>query len=259
MSEKVIIKIREREGPIDGAPPWITTYVDMISLLVTFFILLFTFSSITEHDAFTYPKNIIGTSGTFEGAAKTDMEAPAEDMMMGYDIERGSRVPHSRPTHELLENLEDMGQKLTEEHIQFDPQHIGNGLTIRFGERAGFSPGSTRVNAKLTQALRELGGTMEHYPLTIVVEGFTDSAFKATPRYPTAEALSLARARAAAEVMVRGSDLPPELVQIVGLGMQRLRSDPTQDTALGRRIDRRIEVRIIALDSARANIPEDGR
>ena len=148
MSEKVIIKVREKQGPLDGAPPWITTFVDMISLLVTFFILLFTFSSIRENDAFTYPKNIIGTSGTFETSPKTDMDAPADDLMMAYDLDRGSRVPHSRPTDQLLENIEEMGQKLTQEHIQFDPQHIGNGLTIRFGERAGFSPGSTRVNSK---------------------------------------------------------------------------------------------------------------
>ena len=259
MGEKVIIKVREREGPIDGAPPWITTFVDMISLLVTFFILLFTFSSIQEHDAFTYPKNIIGTSGTFEEDAKTDMQAPAEDLMMAYDLERGSRVPHSRPTDQLLENIEEMGQKLTQEHIQFDPQHIGNGLTIRFGERAGFSPGSTRVNSTLALALREFGRTMEHYTLTIVVEGFTDSAFKPTPRYPTAEALSLARARAAAEVMVRASGLAPELVQVAGLGMLRLRSDQGQDTALGRRADRRVEVRIVALDAARAKLSPEGR
>lgn len=256
MSEKVRIKIKEIEGPIDGAPPWITTFVDMISLLVTFFILLFTFSSIREYDAFTFRSNITGTAGTFEGEAKTDMEAPADDLMMAYDLERGSRVPHSRPTDQLLENIEEMGQKLTQEHIQFDPQHIGNGLTIRFGERAGFSPGSTRVNSVLARALGEFGRTMQHYTLTIVVEGFTDSAFKPTPRYPTAEALSLARAREAAEVMLKGSGLPAELVQIAGLGTRRRRSDLAQDTAMGRRADRRVEVRIVALDSARASISE---
>jgi flagellar motor protein MotB len=152
-----------------------------------------------------------------------------------------------------------MGQKLTQEHIQFDPQHIGNGLTIRFGERAGFSPGSTRVNSTLAKALGEFGRTMEHYSHTIVVEGFTDAAFKPTPRYPTAEALSLGRARAAAEVMLRNSSLPPELVQVAGLGTLRLRSDQGQDTALARRADRRVEVRVVALDSARAQLPEERR
>ena len=37
------IRIKTVEDGIDGAPPWITTFVDMTSLLVTFFILLFTF------------------------------------------------------------------------------------------------------------------------------------------------------------------------------------------------------------------------
>ena len=41
---KEIIKIKEVNDGVDGAPPWITTFVDMVSLLVTFFILLYTFS-----------------------------------------------------------------------------------------------------------------------------------------------------------------------------------------------------------------------
>ena len=38
----------EEDPGVEGAPEWITTFVDMISLLVTFFILLYTFSSIEE-------------------------------------------------------------------------------------------------------------------------------------------------------------------------------------------------------------------
>ena len=53
MAEKVVVK--QVEDGIDGAPPWITTFVDMVSLLVTFFILLFTFSSIREYDSVTIP------------------------------------------------------------------------------------------------------------------------------------------------------------------------------------------------------------
>ena len=64
--QKIIVK-NVPDG-IDGAPPWITTFVDMVSLLVTFFILLYTFSSIREFDTFTYPKNIMSTSGVIDGS-----------------------------------------------------------------------------------------------------------------------------------------------------------------------------------------------
>ena len=71
--QKIIVK-NVPDG-IDGAPPWITTFVDMVSLLVTFFILLYTFSSIREFDTFTYPKNIMSTSGVIDGSASDTIEA----------------------------------------------------------------------------------------------------------------------------------------------------------------------------------------
>lgn len=258
MTEEVTIKVREVDGGTEGAPRWITTFVDMISLLVTFFILLFTFSSIREYEAFTFPQNILGTAGIWKESGRTDVSAPYDDVMQAFDLTRGARVPHSRPTDQLLENMEEMGQKLTDEHIELDAQHIGDGLSLRFDERGAFSPGSTHVNPVLARALVELGQTMQHYSHMLVVEGHSDSEFQPTPQYPTAEALSLARARAAADVMLAGSNLPPELIMLAGLGATRPLA--TNDSALERRANRRVEVRILAMDRSRATaLEEEGR
>lgn len=254
------IRIREVDDGVDGAPPWITTFVDMVSLLVTFFILLFTFSSVHDYDAFTFPKNLIGNRGIQSEKPRTDLTAPEHDVMQSFDLSRGARVPHSRPTHLLLENMEEMGQRLTDAHVEVDANDVGDGLALRFDERASFAPGSAHVNAVLGRALGELGRTMQHYPHTIVVEGHTDTAFQPTALHPTAEALSLARARAAADVMLAASELPPELVQISGLGATRPLAASDSEGALARRADRRVEVRILAMDRARAHaVEEEGR
>jgi chemotaxis protein MotB len=76
MKEKV--KVKTIEEGIDGAPPWIATFVDMISLLVTFFILLFSFSSIKEFETFSSPQNIPGSRGTVPSLG-TAMTAPKDD------------------------------------------------------------------------------------------------------------------------------------------------------------------------------------
>jgi chemotaxis protein MotB len=249
----------EEDPGVEGAPEWITTFVDMISLLVTFFILLFTFSSIEEYETFTFPENILGTRGIIEsdgGSAAVD--PPEHDLMAAIDIARGATVPHSRPSEELSENLEEMGQKLTDSHIKFDPKRVKDGLVIRFGDTASFRPGSVEVNAVLRKALGELARTMQHYPHLLVVEGFTDSEFKASRDYKTPEALACARASAAAQVMLAESELSPKLLQIAGLGMQRPlngNNSPTQRTA-----NRRVEIRIVAMDEARANaVDREGR
>ena len=139
MSEKVIVKVKDVDGGHEGAPLWITTFVDMTSLLVTFFILLFTFSSIREFEAFSYPKSLVGTSGIWDSTGESDLVAPNDDLMQAYDILKGAKAPHARPADNLLENMEEMGQKLTEDHNPVDLRKAKNGLRIQFPERAGFS------------------------------------------------------------------------------------------------------------------------
>jgi len=251
MAEPVKIKFREVNGGLDGAPLWITTFVDMTSLLVTFFILLFTFSSIREYDAFSYPRSVLEETGILSRSGERDMVAPNDDIMQAYDILRGGRSPHARPADKLPENLEEMGQKLAEEHVKVSVRHVSDGLRVCFPVRAGFAPGSVNVNEALRTALGEMGRTMQHYPHVLVIEGYTDDAFHPTPQWPTAEDLSLGRAQAAARVLLEESDLPDELVQVAGLGAARPRSGGA-GSALERQAGRRVEVVIVAMETVRA-------
>lgn len=249
---KTIIKIREVDGGIDGAPPWVATFVDMISLLVTFFILLFTFSAIQDYESFTIPVEITGTRGVLSNKSGDTITAPADDLMAATDLSRGATNPHSRPPDELPDNLEEMGQKLTDEHVEFDAGKVKDGMRLRFDPRASFAPGSDRPNDVLRTALREVADVMQHYQHLLVIEGFTDSAFVPTPEYPTAEELALARAEAAAKVILATSDVSPKTLMVAGLGDKPLPGNQNA-SAVERRDNRRVEVRILAMSELRAS------
>ncbi len=226
----------------DGAPLWITTFVDMISLLVTFFILLFTFSSLEQYDVFTFPQNIIGTRGIVDSSGSTDVTPPANDVMSAMNVSQGADIPHARPPEKLSEALENMGQKPDAGQKEVDPKSVPDGMLLRFGSQASFSPGGTQPNAALRRSLEELAEVMRHYDHTLVVEGFADSEFKATPSLPSAEALSCARAVAAADVLV-AAGIDPSRVQVAGLGQNRpvtSGESPSQRTQ-----NRRVEVRVL--------------
>lgn len=240
----------EEEG--GGAPEWIVTFSDMISLLVTFFVMLMSFSTMEKRQemvvvgAFEKPKR-----GVIETVKRPDaVPPPAKDRMSSVHPVRGARNPHSRPDEALTENLEEMGQKPTDEHLAMDFSQMADGLQLGFDQRGNFAPGSAEVSPMLRKSLAELGRIMQHYGHLVVVEGFTDSAFVPTPTYPTPEALSAARAAAAAQVMIEESGLTPSMVQIAGLGASRPLGKA--DTAVGRSKDRRVEVRIVALSKHRA-------
>lgn len=239
----------EEEPPMEGAPTWITTFVDMTSLLVTFFILLFTFSSIQEYDSFTHKENFLGTRGVIDSDGGTDMEEPPdEDIMSAMDVERGASIPHVRPPESLDENMAEMGQMIGPDHIQIDPKEFRDGLRVRYGPESAFAPGSAEVPPPLARRLRELARVLQHYPFMVAVEGHTDGAFQPTARYPDELSLSTARAVAAAEVMLASSNLSPRLIQVAGLGSTRPLG--SGDTALDRALERRVEIQILSIPQA---------
>lgn len=253
MAEKVITKTIE-DG-IEGAPPWITTFVDMVSLLVTFFILLFTFSSIREYDTFTIPKNLLGTKGIMESKGNT-YEAPTADLMLGMDIARGSRTRHTRPVDQLSKSLDDMGQRMTDEHLAIDLRTVGDGIRLEFDPDGAFGPGSAEVSPTLERALVELSETVQGYPLVVLIEGHTDGAFNPTGRYQDETAMSIARARAAAAVVTRAGGLDPALVQVAAVGSSAPRT-PEGASAVARRNNRRVTVRLVAMGKERAQFHEE--
>jgi len=253
MGEKVIVK--EIEDGIEGAPPWITTFVDMISLLVTFFILLFTFSSIREYDSFTIPKSLVGTRG-MRPTKGNSFQAPTHDLMLAMDLSRGSRTRHTRPVDQLSDSMDEMGQRLTDEHIPIDLSTVGDGVRVEFDEKCSFDPSSAEISRALEVALRELGETVHYYPLVVLIEGHTDNKFRPTNRYPDERSMAIARARAAAEVVTRPGGVDPAMVQIAGVGSAAPR-DTTPDSALARRANRRVTVRLIAMGKERARMHEE--
>ena len=188
--QKIIVK-NVPDG-IDGAPPWITTFVDMVSLLVTFFILLYTFSSIREFDTFTYPRTSCRPAASSTAARPTRWK-PLRRPHAGHGSRaRLTQAAHASGERAAREHGGD-GSGPQREHVPIDLRAAGDGLRVRFSDNAGFQPGSAEVRPALEKALTELGDTASYYPLMVVVEGHTDDAFMPSPSFPDAYAMSIAR------------------------------------------------------------------
>lgn len=243
----------EEEEP-EGAPEWIVTFTDLTSLLVTFFVLLMTFSSFepTEREVMVIKGlQMLGKGGVIpHNKGRSAVRPPDNDRLTAVDPLRGAEQPHLRPQQHLLENLEDMGQQRSPDELELNLNLGTEGLHLKFGEEGRFAPGSARVSPAFKEQLIDLARVSEFYPNLLVVEGHTDDAFLPTAEYPTAEDLALARAAAAAEVMLANSNLSPYLVQLAGLGAQAPAA--SNETPEGRAANRRVEVRIVALSKSRA-------
>ena len=85
----------EDQGP--RVPDWIVTFSDMVSLLVTFFILLMTFSSMNVLDAFQVEGRLTGLSGQVKNEKGESAPDPLKhDFLAAMNVSRGATVPHTR-------------------------------------------------------------------------------------------------------------------------------------------------------------------
>jgi len=243
------------DGP--EVPEWIVTFSDMISLLVTFFVLLMTFSSMETDEVIALKGVMMGTKGTIDDVlGDTSVKAPMPRLDK-TDPLRGIKDAHSRPLEELPDEVAEFGTAKQDDQVEMDLSRIGDGLAIEFGEPCYFDPGSAELPPKLEQFAAELGEVLSHYPYMVLVEGFCDDAYKPTARYPDAESLALARAMAVADVMCGRGELEPLKVLVdAPVGVQPLGDNAT---ASGRRLNRRASVRVLSLSRARETSLESER
>jgi chemotaxis protein MotB len=219
---------------------WLVSYCDMISLLVTFFLMMMTFSTKESADVREVGVGLLRGRG---GIWNTKLYFPVHEEV---DPQTVSAI--ARDVAKLSEDQKDGSRSNVREQT--------DGFSMSFDLASSFAPGSAVPTAALVQNLRTLGSFLQRYTQLVVLEGFTDDRFQPTPDYPDAQAISVARAQAAAKVLLENSMISPEQVQISGLGPLRPRA--LNDTPLGRTSNRRIEVRILSLASQQVVYADHG-
>ena len=240
-------KFHFAESMPPGSPLWMVSYTDLICLLVTFFVMLMSFSTMDENEAMV----IMGAFGDNHGGILSGEDhssvvpPPTTDRMSAVHAARGATRPHARPPEELAGNIEETGQRKLAGELEIDFTAAPDGLLVTFGPKAVFAPGSAEPGPELRRDLAELSRVLAHCSNSVVVEGFSDGASEA-------ESLGFARAAAAARAMLDASELPRDLLQVSGFGPDRTRA--ASGTALARADNRRVEVRILALSKARERL-----
>jgi flagellar motor protein MotB len=88
---------RERKQPESeqeaGAPEWMVTFSDCMTLLLTFFVLLLSFSSFSDKDNFRKMNSSFAAQFSFGKSGRTEKEAMTEMPIFSQDVRWGSEKP----------------------------------------------------------------------------------------------------------------------------------------------------------------------
>jgi len=237
---------KEKRVP-KGTPAWMVTYGDMTTLLLTFFVLMFTTAEIEGRELQLILSAFRGSLGMFTGGMTLSKGILAE---LGQQVEtlpakeKGDRLAKAveKAVSIFQPEIKSRRVKITEDE---------RGIIISLLADAFFKSGSAELTPEGEIVVHKLGGFLrkdEFAGNIIRVEGHTDST-PISPEsplyalYPTNWELSASRAVSVVKILNEQYGINGERLQAVGFGMyQPVESNDIEE---GRAYNRRVEVVIM--------------
>jgi len=224
---------KKEEGP-RGAPRWMVTYGDLMSLLLTFFVLIASFSSIELAKFRQAIGSFLGALGVLEsdrGRVTYSETFVAYQTALSRSLEWLSWYVHR-------EGFEDM----------VSVYRTDEGLRIRISNPLLFDIGKAEVRPKARGLLREIAFMLADLPCEVVVEGHTDDLPIYTQKFPSNWELSAIRAVNVVKVLMEYGVSPDRLA---AMGYGEFRPLRPNDSEEHRAMNRRAELLICWLEEAR--------
>lgn len=229
-----VAPIEEEEE--EGAPAWVVTFGDLMSLLLCFFVLLLSFS---EMDRNRYRV----VSGSVKNAFGIQRKKPI------FDSPKGSKmIAREFDQSVVLTKIDDIIKpiidELDDEFEEFkgyvEVESTENQVTIRMMGEATFDTGRADLRSNFIPLLRKIGEVLAKTRGEIIVAGHTDNVPLIGGLFRSNLGLSMARAGAVAEFLLRSSAINPQQLSAMGFGEYRPLA--SNDTAAGRQKNRRVEI-----------------
>jgi len=268
-----------------GAPTWMVTFGDMMSLLLTFFVLLFTYSTM---DAEKYKalagslKNAFGSSmvdhfrGMIEVGGLATRDKPTTMLIPPAEPKEEAGVPESgeKPPVEMdLEKLDEKAIEQTYQEVQksraqvletdlrtainqslqgsrIGIERVGGKVVIRFPNEIAFPSGSAETDPRfvgmVTKLIPILGATRGD----IIVSGHTDNVPISGGQFRSNWDLSAARASSVVLILVESGQVRAERITVQGFGDSRPLADNNSEEGRGK--NRRVEITILVEENGGA-------
>ena len=248
MSDELEQKIKKLEIEVgEGAPAWVVTFGDLMSLLLCFFVLLLSFS---EMDKNVY-KEIAGSlSKAFGIQRKTPaFDSPKGEKIIARDFDQDTIATREKKEigREVQKEVETRFHGIKDLiQVETDDTH----MTIRLMGESTFDSGKAEIRNQLVPLLKKIASVLKNTKGDIIVAGHTDNRLIRGGRFKDNLGLSIARAASVARFLLHGGEIEPQRISTMGLG--KYRPIETNDTPYGREKNRRVEI-ILTLNTDAAS------
>ncbi|MBU8869860.1 MAG: OmpA family protein [Gemmatimonadales bacterium] len=225
-----------------GLDGWVMTYGDMMSLLLTFFVLIVSFSTMQETK---FEQAVNSLQEAF--GVMTDAESVIE-----FDE---PLIPNHDPTDEEAEVIYEVRnvEKFIMEQGLDDKVEVemkDGKVLFRVDAPFMFETGRAKLKPVSLKVLDKMQGFFKKFPYEVRVEGHTDSLPINSNKFDSNWELSAGRAVSVARYF-QGSGTPPDMIAATGFG--EFRPIAGNKSVKGRQKNRRVE---IFLQLEKKNLPK---
>lgn len=272
---------RKPEDPPAGLAPWMATFSDLMNLLLCFFVLLFSMSSISEEKFNEFVASMSSALSILDGGAQaigdgilisngvsqlndldqyinstgknadSDMDS---DQFEEFDAKGDALEEYFEKIQEALDeqNLklnEELAERITE---AVEESNMGEQIEVNFTSEYVllslkgaflFDSGKAVIRGEAHAALDRVGVILERYAGGIIeIEGHTDNVPMHSAQFANNNELSSARALSVFDYLMDNTSLDPALIKHSGRGEYVPVAD--NSTEAGRAKNRRVEIRI---------------
>ncbi|HET7657118.1 MAG TPA: flagellar motor protein MotB [Bacillales bacterium] len=237
---------RKRHAQEGDRDRWLITYSDMITLLLIFFIVLYSMSQVQQTKFNALIKSL---QDAFE--VKTTQSAPSNKI--GIDVPHLNVPSVKKPkpkTNEDTQELDELYAKLQnyikEHHLstQMALVDLPRGVQITFRDSILFDLGSDQLKPQAFPVLHDVGGLINTVDSPVSVEGYTDDIPISQPsRFRSNWELSTARALSVRQYLDDHTQIASSRFRVTGYG--KYHPVAPNDTPAHRAENRRVNIVVL--------------
>lgn len=259
-------KKRQEDPPKPGAA-WMNTFADLMNLLLCFFVLLFSMSSIDAQKfemiaaSFSQSFSIFSAGATAIGegilisngvSQLNELDQyinstgkAAEGDIVPETIEEAAKQIEEAKLEESEELAEKVEETVVEQNLEgvIDIEFTSQYVQLTLQGSLLFDSGSSALKDECIPILDKIGIMLERYAeSTIEIEGHTDNVPMSGAKYSNNDELSGGRSLSVFNYLIEHTNLDPAMVKHSGRGEYVPIAD--NSTPEGRALNRRVEIRI---------------
>ena len=220
---------------------WLTTFNDLVTLLMVFFVLLFTMSSVDAKKMQDFQFALQSGLGILEAGRNVDISVkttqPVEDM--SHILTQAEGTKRSKKDEPLSGLASDALIKSLTADFGIKVIPINEGIRLSFEDQILFDFGKAHINPDGHALLNRVAKVIQKGQDAVRVEGHTDNIPIRTARFPSNWELSVARAVNVVKYFIDVGNIDPHRLSAVGYGESRplVPNDTAENKALNRRIE----------------------